>query len=232
MLVPKKNRLAIYSFLFKEGVMVAPKNYEIKHAQVEVPNLHVIKLMTSLKSRGYVREQFSWQWFYWALTNEGIEYLREYLHVPADTVPNTLKKSKTPQPPPSFGPSAADAVVAVVVAVVAVAATAMATEATKAKVPPLASGLNLGTVAAVAAVAAVVAVVAVAASAVVAPLLKAPPWLWHCLSGAFSAPLAMLLLSPVSRKQFQGLRWLHVMSNTSQQNPPRAFSEQKVGNSS
>ena len=30
------------------------------------------------------------------LTNEGIEYLREYLNLPADVVPATLKKSARP----------------------------------------------------------------------------------------------------------------------------------------
>merc|ERR1711957_399567 len=52
---------------------------------------------------GFVKEKFSWQWFYYSLTNEGIDYLREYLHVSADTVPATLKKATKPQPPPSFG---------------------------------------------------------------------------------------------------------------------------------
>ena len=104
MLVPKKNRLAIYSYLFKEGVLCAKKDVSrVKHPQIEVPNLQVLKLMQSLCSRGYVKENFSWQYFYYSLTNEGIEYLREYLHVSADTVPATLKKSNKVQPPPSFG---------------------------------------------------------------------------------------------------------------------------------
>jgi small subunit ribosomal protein S10e len=73
--------------------MVAKKDYaQPKHEAVEVPNLQVIKLMQSLKSRGYVKETFNWQWFYWYLTNEGIEYLRAYLHLPAEIVPATLKK--------------------------------------------------------------------------------------------------------------------------------------------
>ena len=59
---------------------------------VEVPNLQVCNLMKSLKSRGYVKESFNWQWFYWYLTNEGIEYRREYLHLPTEVMPNTLKK--------------------------------------------------------------------------------------------------------------------------------------------
>jgi hypothetical protein len=38
----------------------------------------------SLKSRGYVSEQFAWRHFYWYLTNDGISYLRNYLHLPAE----------------------------------------------------------------------------------------------------------------------------------------------------
>jgi len=104
MLIPKKNRLAVYSYLFKEGVITARKELVLtKHAHLEVPNLHVLKLLQSLKSRNLVKENFSWQWYYFTLTDQGIEYLREYLHVSADTVPATLKKASKPQPPPSFG---------------------------------------------------------------------------------------------------------------------------------
>ena len=47
MLIPKKNRVAIYEFLFKEGVMVAKKDFNLpSHPELEgVPNLHVIKAM-------------------------------------------------------------------------------------------------------------------------------------------------------------------------------------------
>eukprot|EP00310_Coccolithus_braarudii_P014035 CAMPEP_0183351132 /NCGR_PEP_ID=MMETSP0164_2-20130417/23384_1 /TAXON_ID=221442 /ORGANISM="Coccolithus pelagicus ssp braarudi, Strain PLY182g" /LENGTH=160 /DNA_ID=CAMNT_0025523241 /DNA_START=68 /DNA_END=550 /DNA_ORIENTATION=+ len=104
MLVPKKNRRAVFSYLFKEGVLVCKKDvFLAKHQQLEVPNVQVMKLMQSLKSRGYVNEKFSWQWFYYSLTNEGIEYLRDYLHVPADVLPDTLAKPQKPQRPPSFG---------------------------------------------------------------------------------------------------------------------------------
>ena len=61
MLIPKKNRLSVYSHLFKEGVMVGKKDFaKPKHEEVDVPNLQVIKLMQSLKSRGYVKETFNW----------------------------------------------------------------------------------------------------------------------------------------------------------------------------
>ena len=44
MLMPKKNRVAIYEHLFKEGVMVAEKNFNApKHPELEaVPNLQVL----------------------------------------------------------------------------------------------------------------------------------------------------------------------------------------------
>ncbi|XP_059060021.1 small ribosomal subunit protein eS10 [Achroia grisella] len=95
MLMPKQNRVAIYEYLFKEGVMVAKKDYHApKHPDLEkIPNLQVIKAMQSLKSRGYVKEQFAWRHFYWYLTNEGIEYLRIFLHLPPEIVPATLKRS-------------------------------------------------------------------------------------------------------------------------------------------
>ena len=53
----------------------------------------MIKALTSLKSRGYVREQFAWRHYYWYLTNEGIQYLRDYLHLPSEIVPSTLKRA-------------------------------------------------------------------------------------------------------------------------------------------
>jgi len=98
MLMPKNHRTKIYEYLFKEGVLVAKKDFHCpRHAALEtVPNLHVIKAMQSLKSRGYVKEQFAWRHFYWYLTNEGIQYLRDFLHLPPEIVPPTLKRQSKP----------------------------------------------------------------------------------------------------------------------------------------
>merc|ERR1712010_300097 len=71
MLVPKQHRHDVYKYLFKEGVMVAKKDFNKKKhddPELNVPNLHVIKLMQSLKSRGFVNERFSWSWYYYYLT--------------------------------------------------------------------------------------------------------------------------------------------------------------------
>merc|ERR1712080_752436 len=54
--------------------------------------------LNSLKSRGYVKEQFAWRHYYWYLTNEGISYLRSYLHLPPEIVPSTLKRQVRPVP--------------------------------------------------------------------------------------------------------------------------------------
>ena len=94
MLIPKKNRIEIYKYLFREGVCYAEKDFNLpKHPAIDVPNLQVIKLMQSLKSKEFVKEQFAWRHYYWFITNEGIEHLREYLNLPSEIVPNTLKKS-------------------------------------------------------------------------------------------------------------------------------------------
>eukprot|EP01125_Pyxidicula_operculata_P023177 TRINITY_DN9883_c0_g1_i1.p1 TRINITY_DN9883_c0_g1~~TRINITY_DN9883_c0_g1_i1.p1 ORF type:complete len:161 (-),score=49.74 TRINITY_DN9883_c0_g1_i1:61-543(-) len=98
MLVPKKARQLVYSYLFKEGVLVAKKDYRSKHTEIDVPNLYVISLMQSFRSREFVKERFCWNHYYWFLTNAGIEYLREYLHLPESIVPATLKKKAPRQP--------------------------------------------------------------------------------------------------------------------------------------
>ena len=109
MLVPKKNRIAVYSYLFKEGVVVAPKTITIDHKVIGVPNLEVVKLMISMKSRGYVRENFCWNHHYFYLTDKGIEYLRDYLHLPADIIPATLKKPAAAPRPAGFRPAEGEA---------------------------------------------------------------------------------------------------------------------------
>jgi small subunit ribosomal protein S10e len=63
----------------------------LKHHELDLPNLQVAKALLSLKSRGHVKEVFNWQWHYYFLTDTGIEYLREYLNLPADVAPATLK---------------------------------------------------------------------------------------------------------------------------------------------
>jgi small subunit ribosomal protein S10e len=67
-------------------------------------NPQVIKAMQSLNSKEYVKTQFSWQYYYYTLTPAGLDYLREWLHVPAEIVPQThIKQQRSHAPPRGLG---------------------------------------------------------------------------------------------------------------------------------
>lgn len=85
--------------------MVAEKDFNApSHPDLpNVKNLEVIKAMQSLTSRGFVKTQFSWQWYYYTLTPEGLDYLREFLHLPSEIVPQTHKKPARPAAPANAG---------------------------------------------------------------------------------------------------------------------------------
>lgn len=50
-----------------EGVLQAEKDFNLEsHPEIaDVPNLHVIKLMQSFKSKELVSERFAWRHYYW-----------------------------------------------------------------------------------------------------------------------------------------------------------------------
>lgn len=98
MLIPTPNRKLVHQYLFKEGVIVVKKNYHLpQHPEVPIPNLQVAKALQSLCSRDYVSVTFSWQHYYYILTEKGIEFLRRELNLPTSVVPATVAKAlKTP----------------------------------------------------------------------------------------------------------------------------------------
>jgi len=98
-LVSRKNKKMILEYLFKEGVLTVKKDgiYKVKHDEIDVPNLHVLMVMKSLASKDYVKFKFNWRWFYYFLTDKGIEYLRDVLHLPPQVFPATLTKQTRPQ---------------------------------------------------------------------------------------------------------------------------------------
>jgi small subunit ribosomal protein S10e len=90
MIIPKANIKLIYQHLLAEGVLVVKKDARAPtHDTISVPNLHVMKALQSLRSRGVVTEEFNWQYHYYFLTDDGVKYLREYLHVGESVVPAT-----------------------------------------------------------------------------------------------------------------------------------------------
>ena len=53
-------------FFYTEGVVVAKKDFnQAKHEEIDTKNLYVIKALQSLTSKGYVKTQFSWQYYYY-----------------------------------------------------------------------------------------------------------------------------------------------------------------------
>ena len=96
-IVPKKTRDDVYRFLFTEGVICCKKDRlctwqgTLGGKKFEVPVHHVWYLMRSLKSRGFIKEQFAWRHFYYFLNDEGIAYLRQYFHLAESVVPNSMK---------------------------------------------------------------------------------------------------------------------------------------------
>lgn len=99
MVMPLADLRAIYELLFRDGVIVAKKD---KHPQSMHPdlqgisNLKVIHAMASLKSKGCVKETFVWKHAYYYITNEGVAYLRNYLHLPPEILPASLQRVSRP----------------------------------------------------------------------------------------------------------------------------------------
>lgn len=102
MLIPKQDRKLIHQYLFQEGVVVAKKDFEQpKHEEIDTKNLYVIKALQSLTSKGFVKTQFSWQYYYYTLTDEGVEFLRQELNIPEGILPLTRLQgapAERPQP--------------------------------------------------------------------------------------------------------------------------------------
>ena len=108
-LVSRDNRRTIFTYLLREGVVVVKKDaYLPQHQQItSVPNLHVMMITKSLKSKGYLSEVYNWGWKYYFLTNEGVSFLIKELGLPpaANILPATHPKKKvvTKAPPTKEG---------------------------------------------------------------------------------------------------------------------------------
>ena len=96
-IISRQNRRTVYTQLFNDGVLVVKKDFAKKeHDDTKVPNLHVLMLLKSLASRNLVTNKFSWGWNYYILNDQGIEYLREFLGLPATAAPQTMTKQQRP----------------------------------------------------------------------------------------------------------------------------------------
>lgn len=96
--IAKKNRDDLYRFFFTEGVVACQKNRlgkwraTLGGKRIEMPINHVMHLMRQLKSRGLLKEQFAWRTYYWFLNDAGVAFMRKYLFLAENVVPNTQRK--------------------------------------------------------------------------------------------------------------------------------------------
>lgn len=95
--VPKSFRDDVYRFLFTEGVIACKKDRlgnwtgTLGGKPFTGPCIQVMQLMRSLKSRDLIKEQFAWRHYYWTLNDKGVQFMRDYLHLAQDAVPNSHK---------------------------------------------------------------------------------------------------------------------------------------------
>ena len=102
-LVNLKDKVKLYTYFLKEGVFACKKDNTSNNPTLNIPNLHCFLVMRSLVSRGMATEIFSWQWHYYFLNQKGVEYLREYLGLPANIVPKTYKLDEPEEQPKEEG---------------------------------------------------------------------------------------------------------------------------------
>ena len=90
--ISKAEKKVVYRYLLQEGVIVVHKDFTTQpHKGTNVTNIHLRKMMRSLKDRGYVELVFSWQYFYFFINNEGKKFLSDYLNLTEEVVPLTWK---------------------------------------------------------------------------------------------------------------------------------------------
>jgi len=90
--IQRSEKKSVYRYLLQEGVIVLHKDFTNEpHKGTNVPNIHVRKLLRSLKDRGFLDLIFSWQTYYYLLNNEGKKHLSEELNLTEEVLPLTWK---------------------------------------------------------------------------------------------------------------------------------------------
>eukprot|EP00746_Dinoflagellata_sp_MGD_P168290 gnl/MRDRNA2_/MRDRNA2_99627_c0_seq1.p1 gnl/MRDRNA2_/MRDRNA2_99627_c0~~gnl/MRDRNA2_/MRDRNA2_99627_c0_seq1.p1 ORF type:complete len:239 (+),score=31.75 gnl/MRDRNA2_/MRDRNA2_99627_c0_seq1:109-825(+) len=108
-MISKENRKKTLLAFFKDGCHVVKKEHrnhfvEQHHELEDVPNLHVRMIMKSLTSKGWAKETFAWQSYYYTITEEGVLRLREMLYLDPEAVPETWKRRQRGTGGPGGGP--------------------------------------------------------------------------------------------------------------------------------
>lgn len=71
-MILREERKKVHIYLLQNGVIAFPKNTKDINDVLEIENLKLFMICKSLMSRGCVTQLFNWQYYYFALTNDGI----------------------------------------------------------------------------------------------------------------------------------------------------------------
>eukprot|EP00178_Gracilaria_changii_P018990 TRINITY_DN5522_c0_g1_i1.p2 TRINITY_DN5522_c0_g1~~TRINITY_DN5522_c0_g1_i1.p2 ORF type:complete len:130 (-),score=16.73 TRINITY_DN5522_c0_g1_i1:8-397(-) len=77
--IMKADKRKMYTYLLKEGVCCCHKDTTMEHPEAELPNLKVLEILRSMKSKGYVTLVFNWRHLYYTLTPAGLTFIRTAL---------------------------------------------------------------------------------------------------------------------------------------------------------
>ncbi|KAK1348103.1 ribosomal protein S10 [Hamiltosporidium tvaerminnensis] len=87
MRVPTDNKIIIKNHLLKKGCLVVEDNIRAIHPELNIPNFHVMQMMRSFVSKGYVSKVFVWRHGYYFLKVEGAAELKKEMAYEEQDVP-------------------------------------------------------------------------------------------------------------------------------------------------
>ena len=107
--VPQAVKKTVYGHLFKHNGLTMKATIRTQDVdglvyrdangkQYGCRNLYVNSLMKSLKSRGYVKDTFTWESHYYMLTKSGEDFIRYELDIDVNTRPDPCSKPMVEKP--------------------------------------------------------------------------------------------------------------------------------------
>lgn len=92
MFIPAAIRKKILRHLFKSGVLVVSADQAGKHQELNCLNIYAFQIGRSFADKGFAKRQYAWSHAYFTLTQEGIDWLRNYFGAPANVEPATRQE--------------------------------------------------------------------------------------------------------------------------------------------
>ena len=85
-IVYREERKKVHIYLLQNGVICFPKDTKEVNEVLGIENLKLFMICRSLMSKGCVTQLFNWQYHYFSLTNDGIQFLKSELGIEDESV--------------------------------------------------------------------------------------------------------------------------------------------------